>query len=145
MALTHDQLHELAIRHIRAEAAGDIDTILSTLEDEPFYELHPLGLRFSGRDAVCRYYEWLCTEFAARQRHTELIGEYVGDAGVVFEYRMWVARDDGTEVVHNLIGIDVAGETAFAGERIYGDPELIEMMVGPLLDDAVRMPDERAG
>jgi hypothetical protein len=145
MPLSRDRLRELARVHIRAEADGDIDTILATLEADPFYELHPLGVRFSGRDAVRRYYEWLCTGFRARQRHTALIGEYVGDAGVIFEYRMWIARDDGTVVAHNLVGVDVAGDELLAGERVYAHPELIELMVGPVLAEAVPIPDQPGG
>lgn len=144
VALTHDEIDALADEHVRAEAAGDVEAVLATLEDDPFYDLHPHGLRFTGRDAVRRYYEWLFTGFAPRQRRTELLARYVGDGGVVFEHRLWVARDDGTVVCHDLVGIDVAGGHALAGERLYGHPELIEMMVGPLLAEAVPIPGREA-
>jgi hypothetical protein len=136
VALTHAELLALANEHVRCEIAQDVDGVLATLEDDTFYDIHPLGVRFSGRDAVRRYYEWLFTSFGPRQVRTELIGTYVGDEGVVFENRLWFSRDDGSVACHDLIGIDVAGTTRLKGEKIFGHPELIEAMVGPLLREA---------
>ena len=136
MALTQKELLALAEEHVRCEIACDIDGVLATLEDDPFYDVHPQGVRFTGHDAVRRYYHWLFTSFGPRQRRTELIATYVGDEGVTFEHRLWFARDDGSIACHDLIGIDVAGTTKLRGEKIFGHPELIEAMVGPLLAEA---------
>ena len=134
------QIRALAEEHVRCEIAHDVDGVLATLEDEPFYDIHPQGLRFTGRDAVRRYYEWLFNSFGPRQRRTDEIATYVGDQGMTFEHRLWFERSDGSIACHDLIGIDVAGETRLKGEKIFGHPELIEAMVGPLLLEATPIP-----
>ena len=122
---------------MRAEADGDVDATLATLEEPPVFELHPLGVRFAGRDVVRRYYEWLLHTFVHCQRGTELRGEYVGDDAVAHEYTMRVQMPDGQLASFGVVAVLQAGEHALAGERVYADPVLARMMVGPVLEEAV--------
>ena len=42
----------VAHAHAAAEAVDDFDTVMDTLDDDPLYELQPVGLGFRGRDAA---------------------------------------------------------------------------------------------
>ncbi len=136
MGLDRAQLIDLARAHVRAEADGDIEATLATLEDPPVFEMHPLGVRFAGRDLVRRYYEWLLFTFVKCQRGSELRGEYVGVDSVAREYTMSVEMPDGRLMSFGVVAVLQAGEYALAGERVYADPELTRLMVGPVLDEA---------
>ena len=139
MPLDRDELVALARAHIRAEADGDVDATLATLEEPPRFEIHPLGVSFQGLHTVRRYYEWLLHEFVRRQRGTELRGEYVGERAVAREYTMHVELDDGRVGAFGVVAVLQAGDRLLAGERVYADPELARLMIGPALDDAVRI------
>jgi hypothetical protein len=136
VALDREQLIALARAHVRAEADRDVEATLATLEDHPVFELHPLGVRFAGRDLVRRYYEWLLHTFVHAQRGTELRGEYVGETTVANEYTIRVEMPDGQIAAFGVVAVLQAGEHALSGERVYLDPVLARMMVGPVLDEA---------
>jgi hypothetical protein len=46
-------------KHMDAEVAQNIDAVMATLVKDPYYEIHPLGLRIRGQAAVRRMYELL--------------------------------------------------------------------------------------
>ena len=46
------ELVEVAYRHAAAEGAGDLAGTLATMEDEPVYELYPVGLRLANDQDV---------------------------------------------------------------------------------------------
>ena len=52
-----EALVAVAHAHAAAEAADDLETTLATLDDDPVYELLPMGVAFRGRDAARVYYE----------------------------------------------------------------------------------------
>jgi hypothetical protein len=45
----------VAVAHAAAEADDDLETTLATLDDDPVYELLPMGVAFRGRDAARTY------------------------------------------------------------------------------------------
>jgi hypothetical protein len=47
----------VAHAHAAAEAAGDLEGTLATLDNDPVYELLPMGVTFRGQDAARVYYE----------------------------------------------------------------------------------------
>jgi len=137
MGATREALVEVALAHSTAEAEGDLDATMATLEDETVYELQPVGLKLVGRDRARRYYEWFFEKFAPRIERYEMRGEWINDIGVNQEYTLWVHDDDGTSKRFEIIGILVFGDTKLTGERLYASEELYRMMVGPVYDEAV--------
>ena len=95
---TLEEFVEIAARHAAAEAVDDMETTLATLDDEPVYELQPVGRRLVGRDRARRYYEWFFTEFRPRIVGYEMRFEATTSSGVLHEYSMKVRADDGTVV-----------------------------------------------
>ena len=132
MAATREALVEVALAHSTAEAGGDLDATMATLEDETVYEL-----KLVGRDRARRYYEWFFEKFAPRIERYEMRGEWINDMGVNQEYTLWVRDDDGTSKRFEIIGILVFGDAKLTGERLYASEELYRMMVGPVYDEAV--------
>lgn len=128
----------VAHAHAAAEAEADTDRTMATLDDDPVYELQPIGLRLRGRDTARRYYEHFFAECMPRMAGYDLRSEWVTDEGVGQEYVLHVDNGDGTTTHHPIIGILTFGKgEKLSGERIYGSNELITWMFGPVLDRAV--------
>jgi hypothetical protein len=125
----------IAHAHAEAEGRGDIETTMATLDDDPIYELHPIGRVFRGRDAARAYYEHFFAFCQPRIRNYELRSEFVSDDGVLQEYVLEFDGTDGTTNKHAIIGILTFGSNGkLSGERIYASDELIHFMFGPVLD-----------
>ena len=136
MALTTNEFVRIAHAHAAAEADDDLETTMATLEADPVYELLPMGVAFRGRDAVRAYYEHFFSTVKPMVVGYELRNEWVNDRGVAQEYRIDFRGEGGTVERHPVIGILMFGETALAGERIYGSDRLLELLVGPALASA---------
>lgn len=127
----------VALAHAAAEATGDIEATMATLDDDPTYELQPLGVILRGRDVARQYYEHFFADCVSRITGYELRSEWVADEGVLQEYTLHIDNGDGTNTRHDIIGILVFGAAGkLSGERIYASNELIQFMFGPLLDQA---------
>ncbi|MCU1373830.1 MAG: hypothetical protein JWO68_1116 [Actinomycetia bacterium] len=126
----------VAHAHAAAEEAGDMEGTMATLDDDPLYELQPRGVGLRGRDLARRYYEHFFTECMPRITGFTLRSEWVTDEGVGQEYELIV---DGAQA-HAIIGILTFGDGRLSGERIWASDELLRILFGPLLDEAVPLP-----
>ena len=128
----------VALAHASAEAAGDLEETMATLDDDPLYELLPRGVALRGRDAARRYYEHFFANVMPRVTGYDLRSEWVTDEGVLQEYRLYVDGLDAPSEGHSIIGILTFGDGGkLSGERLYASDALLEFMFGPVLDDAV--------
>jgi hypothetical protein len=128
----------VAHAHAAAEAERDLEGTMATLDEDPTYELQPLGRTLRGRDVARQYYEHFFANCQPRVTGYELRSEWVADEGVLQEYTLGIAHPDGTDRRHDIIGILLFGAAGkLSGERIYAGDELLEFMFGPLLDRAV--------
>ncbi len=123
----------VARAHAAAEAVGDLETTLATLEADPVYELWPLGVAFRGRDAARVYYEHFFANVRPLVSGYELRNEWVNDHGLAQEYVIEFRRPDGAER-HPVIGILTFGTSALSGERLYGSDRLFRLLCGPALE-----------
>jgi len=131
-----DKLVDLAHAHAKAEADGDIDATLATLEDEAVYELLPIGLTFRGRTAARQYYEHFFGVFRPSAVGSKLRNEWAGKNGVAQEYLIDLRSSDGTIEQYSVLAILTFGEHALSGERLYAGERLLRLMFGPVLDTA---------
>jgi hypothetical protein len=132
-----DALVDVAHAHAAAEEAGDIETTMATLDDDPLYELLPMGVGLRGRDAAREYYEHFFAHCMPRIQGFTLRSEWITDEGVGQEYQLIVDGPDGP-ARHDIIGILTFGTgEKLSGERIYASDELLRIMFGPLLDRAI--------
>lgn len=127
---------DLAHAHAKAEADGDIEATLATLEDDPVYELLPLGLTFRGRPAARRYYEHFFGVFRPSAVGSTLRNEWAGENGVAQEYLIDVQIQGGTTERYPVLAVLTFGTSALSGERLYAGERLLVQMFGPVLDDA---------
>ena len=136
-AASHDDLVSVALAHAAAEAEDDIDTVLATLEDNPVYELHPLGVAFRGMDAARRYYEHFFSTFQPSIADFTLRGQWVNEQGVAQEYTIWTnTGPDGGVERHDVFAILTFGTTLLSGERLYSTERLVRLLFGPVVDEA---------
>jgi hypothetical protein len=127
----------VAHAHAAAEAAGDFAATMATLDDDPVYELQPMGVALRGREMAERYYEHFFAVVMPTIASYRLRSEWVTDEGVGQEYELTVAGPDGDRR-HAVIGILTFGDDSrLSGERLYASSELLRLFFGPLLDEAV--------
>ena len=134
MALTTEQLIDIAHAHAQAEAEDDFETTMATLEDDPVYELQPMGVAFRGRDAAKVYYDHFFANVKPIIAGYDLRGEWANDQGVAQEYVIHFRLADGTEESHPVMSILTFGKTALSGERLYASERLLHLLLGPALD-----------
>ena len=127
----------VAHAHAAAEAEGDMEPTMATLDDDPVYELQPMGVTLRGRDLAREYYEHFFAKCMPRISGFDLRSEWVTDEGVGQEYQLFLDGPDGP-TAHPIIGIlTFGGEGVLSGERLYASDELLRVMFGPVLDHAV--------
>jgi hypothetical protein len=132
-----DALVAVAHAHAAAEAAGDLEATMGTLDDDPVYELQPMGVVLRGRGMAQRYYEHFFADVMPMINSYSLRSEWVTDEGVGQEYELMLAGPDGPRR-HAIIGILTFGAGGrLSGERLYASDELLQRFFGPVLDDAV--------
>jgi len=132
-----ERLVAVAREHAAAEARGDMEGTLATLEDVPVYEMQPARLRLSGIDAARRCYDHFFSEFLPLAGDSLLKAEWVTEEGLGQEYGVQLRMPDGSAEWHNVIGVLLFGADRLAGERIYASERLFRLMYGPGFDAAV--------
>ena len=129
-----DAMIAVARAHAAAEEAGDIEATMATLDDDPVYELLPMGVLLRGRAAAQDYYEHFFAHCRPMFTGYQLRSEWVTDEGVGQEYQLTVDQGSGPQRF-DIIGILTFGANGrLSGERIYASDELIEILFGPVLD-----------
>ena len=132
-----DALVGVAHAHAAAEEAGDLAATMATLDDDPVYELQPMGVALRGREMAERYYEHFFATVMPAIASFRLRSEWVTDEGLGQEYELTVTGSAGDRR-HAIIGILLFGDDRrLAGERLYASDELLQLFFGPLLDQAV--------
>ena len=135
MDFAESDLVKNALRHSEAEAGMDMAGTMATLEDDPVYDLMPIGLRMRGYDRARRYYEHYFAYVGPRIVGFSLISEWIGKDGVNQEYDVVFRHDDGREKTYRILGILTFGPTKMSGERIYAQDELLKIMFAPVWDE----------
>jgi hypothetical protein len=134
---SREEMIEIAKAHAAAEAEGDLEATMATLDDHPVYELQPVGLSFSGTENVRAYYEHFFESFMPRSIGATLRSEWLGDDGLAQEYTMELEMPDAGVERHGIIGVLVFGQRGLAGERIWSSERLLRVLFGPVYDLAV--------
>ena len=137
MTQSIDALVANAMRHSAAEGAGDMAETLGTLEANPIYELHPVGLKLIGMENARAYYENFFKNVQPRILGYELLAEWIGEDGVIQEYRITYKPDSGDAKDYRIIGILTFGQVKMSGERLYADEELLRIFFAPVWDKLV--------
>jgi hypothetical protein len=134
--LSASQVAALTRRHAELEQAGDYEPLLATLVDEPIFEFHPPGGQLIGGDTLRRYYTRFLAEFMPLVEETVMIGEWANERACVHEYQLRL-RIDGELENHHLMGSIYASGDRLGGERLYGSARLMDLMLGPFVEELV--------
>lgn len=140
MEPTREELVAIAHRHADAEAQGDLDATLATLDSDPVYEFEPAGLLLRGLPAVRVYYEHFFATFQPLIAGYELRGEWQNDEGLGQEWWIDLRTTEGGTERHAVIGILLFGRRGLRGERIYASDRMLRTMFGPAYALAEPMP-----
>ena len=131
MGRSQDEWIALAHAHATYEGAGEFDALLATLEADPVYELHPVGLAFRGMDAARTFYRHFFASFQPLIESYSLRSEWVGADGAAQEYVIRLLFPDGKREIHRVIGVLTFGREALSGERVWASERLLRLMFGP--------------
>lgn len=118
-------------RHAELEAAGDLDGIMATLVPEPVYLFPTVRGRLEGRDNIYRYYRHFVDDFQPRIADYRLLDEWLGEHTLAQEYALHLRDEPGERI---MVGILYGEGPLLTGERIYGDRELMQALLGPVFD-----------
>lgn len=132
--LTDEQRGELVRTHGQAEAAGDMERTLATLEPDPVYYFFPAGKKFRGMDNVRRFYENLFTRGFPLIEGFEQLNEWRNATGNVVEYTVRARHEQGVRS-HRIMCIYTFGAAAMTGEVMYADEALFRIMAGALWEE----------
>jgi hypothetical protein len=136
---TREELLQVAYAHAAAEAEGDMQTTLDTLEDDCVYEFQPSRLVLRGKELATRYYQYFFDNDAMTIDSFDMLNEWVTDDGLGQEYVIHVTLADGTKRDFNIVGILTFGKDKLSGERLYASDEFLDLLVGPIYAEAVPM------
>ena len=135
MKKTISDLTAIAHAHAAAEANGDLEATMATLEAEPVYDFHPVGLRMTGAKLTRRYYEHFFANVGPRIAGFALLGEWINELGVLQEYTVRYRYDDGREREFHVMGLLTFGRERLSGERLYADTEFMKLLFEPVWND----------
>jgi len=138
---TREELVTVAMAHAAAEAEGDMETTMATLEDDCVYEFQPARRVFRGKDMARRYYEYFFNNTNMTIDSYDLRNEWITDDGVGQEYVIEVTLADGTRRTFNIVGILTFGKEKLSGERLYASDEFLDLLVGPIYAETVPLDD----
>jgi hypothetical protein len=127
MLLHIDSQIALVRRHMDAEVAQDIDAVMRTLVDIPYYEIHPLGLRIQGKSAVREMYKRLLPgsfdHIVESRAMTFNTGDpknlWSGPDGVVIRESCMVQLPDGERFEISEMAIFSLEGESIRGEQFY--------------------------
>lgn len=132
----------LAREHSAAEARGDLEATLATLEPDCVYELHPSGRMFCGIDTARRAYEAFFSSYRAAALGAQLRSEWVTDDGLGQEYKLAIRGPAGERQLHTVIGIITFGDNLLSGERVYASERFHRLAYGSAYDESVPLPPD---
>jgi len=148
--MTAREQRQLALvrRHMDAEFAQDVKGTMATLVTDPYYEIHPTGLRIRGYDAVHEMYKRLLPGILGKviesRAMTLSTGDpadvWVGPDGVVIREH-WIFELPGCDRVamSNMSIFSFIGEL-LRGESFYCSARLGELFSRTLGEDFAKYP-----
>ena len=138
---TRDELVAVAMLHAKAEADGDMETTMATLEDDCVYEFQPSRRVLRGKALAERYYEYFFNNTNMTIDSYDMRNEWVTDDGLGQEYVIEVTLADGSHRTYNIVGILTFGKDKLSGERLYASDEFLDLLVGPIYAETVPLDD----
>lgn len=143
-----ERLLAMVRRHMDAELAQDIDAVMATLVTDPYYEIHPLGLRIRGRAAVREMYRKLLPGsfdlIVESQAMTFNTGDpkhvWIGPDGVVIREFCTVQPPDGSRFGISEMAIFSFEGDLLAGEQFYCNGPLAALFKQALGPDFETLP-----
>ncbi|WP_336965245.1 nuclear transport factor 2 family protein [Sphingobium aquiterrae] len=147
-------LLRLFFEHGAAERAGDVDAVMATLCDDPYYELFPLNYRMQGLEAVREFYVRMLGASApgsATFRITDTSGNlgdldapcdviWIGTDSMVTRDDLCMTGADGRERQLRYLSIFTLKGMKLEGERIYMSAGAAEYILATLGEDFVHIP-----
>jgi hypothetical protein len=134
--MTTDEMRAITRLHAELELNGDYEPLLETLVDEPIFEFHPPGAQLIGGDTLRRYYTAFLRDFMPLVEETVMIGEWADPTACVHEYQLRL-RIDGKLENHHLMGTIYGSGDRIGGERLFGGPRLMDLMLGDFKSELV--------
>jgi hypothetical protein len=146
--MTDSDMIALVRAHMDAEIRQDIDAVMATLIADPYYEIHPLGLRIRGQSAVREMYKRLLPgsfDYIVESRAmTFNTGDprhvWIGPDGVVIREFCIVQPPAGGRFEISEMAIFAVEGSLLRGEQFYCNQPLARLFKGALGPDFASLP-----
>jgi ketosteroid isomerase-like protein len=140
--LTQAEMEAVLWSHEEAEHSADLETIMSTVSDDPHYELVSIGWKVDGRDAVREMYRRMNVTARDsgpnRARSTKRV-HAVGPNTLVREAYLYFTKDNERAAGRYAVVLTF-DDGKISGERMYLDPDFAAMLGQVLGDDFGNVP-----
>jgi hypothetical protein len=127
--LSPENLAELVALHSYYEHENDLDGLMASISGSPFWEIHPLGMRIEGREAVRTYYPYSIAGVVPNilSRSRRLVG--FGENAMMYESAYRVRHADGQEAFGQAtIIFEFDDDGMCRSERVYGGGAMIKLL-----------------
>ena len=129
---------EVNMGYARCFMNGDFHGMLDFLVDVPVFEMHPLGIRITGRDAVLersrRLFPMASQNDTRTTQHHQIRASTAGEDVLIHEFSNIYDLQDGTQRRCYTIAVIPFERDKMVGERVYTDQHLgrlRERLLGP--------------
>lgn len=127
--MTIEDMKKLVQKHSDFEAKKDLQGVLSTLVEDPVYEIYPAQLKLQGKKNVSTFYrEHFDAFFPLITSHT-LINEWWGPETACKEYDLFFKAPYAGKP-YRIMVVLTAKNHLLLGERFYVSQELAKLMAG---------------
>jgi hypothetical protein len=137
--LTAEQMEAVFHLHEEAEQTYDRATIMSTVSDDPHYELVSVGWRVDGRDAVTEMYRRLTATGPKRKTSSTKRVHAMGPNTLIREAYVHYTRG-GEQFTGRYTFVIVFEDGKVGGERMYMDPQYADAFRAAVGEDFLEFP-----
>jgi len=134
VSMPRERMVQLGMEHELCEFSADMEGLIATLVDVPVYELHPRGVRITGRDAVRAFYSKtipIFQQFDEREKEVKtrkVLSLAFGESHVACEVESDFTFPNGISKRVQFLAVVEYRDDAIYGERVYSDAEFAKVM-----------------
>lgn len=129
--MTIEDMKQLVLQHATLETQQNVDGVLATLVEDPFYEIYPARLKLQGKENVRAFYREHFDSFFPLIASSKLINEWWSPESACMEYDLFL-KAPYAQNSYRILVVLTAKNNLLLGERFYISEELAKIMSGTL-------------
>lgn len=127
--MTIEDMKYLVQTHANFEQSQDIEGTLSTLVENPIYEIYPARLKLEGKENIATFYKEHFHSFFPLISSFQLLNEFWTSESACMEYDLMLKAPHDKQT-HRIMVVLTAKNGLLLGERFYISENLAQIMSG---------------